>query len=141
MQPRFRLTQSCEVRLPHVRKHRVSGNVWPGLVLTRVVVTWFVTCFPVLPAQAEVGNNYSHVQSAGIGGVASPFSWSPVARCADPSTAIRRADAFAFALSQKGAEDGTFWSAKASDYLRGYFHGAALMGTDLRTVAACDIRL
>ncbi len=43
-----------------------------------------------------------------------------------PGHRHRRADAFAFAVSQKGVEDGTFWSAKASDYLRGYFHAAAL---------------
>lgn len=71
-----------------------------------------------------------------IGGVPSTFRWSPVAGCEDPATAIRRADAFAFAVSQKGVEDGTFWSAKASDYLRGYFHAAALIDADLRTVAA-----
>ena len=71
-----------------------------------------------------------------IGGVPSTFRWSPIDGCEDPATAIRRADAFAFAVSHKGVEDGTFWSAKASDYLRGYFHAAALMGADLRTVAA-----
>ncbi len=71
-----------------------------------------------------------------IGGVPSTFCWSPVDGCEDPATAIRRADAFAFAVSQKGVEDGTFWSAKASDYLRGYFHAAALAGYDLRAVAA-----
>ena len=72
----------------------------------------------------------------GIGGVPSTFCWSPVEGCEDPATAIRRADAFAFAVSQKGVEDGTFWSAKASDYLRGYFHAAALARYDLRAVAA-----
>ncbi|HEX5290591.1 MAG TPA: TraM recognition domain-containing protein [Streptosporangiaceae bacterium] len=71
-----------------------------------------------------------------IGGVPSTFCWSPVDGCQDPATAIRRADAFAFAVSQKGVEDGTFWSAKASDYLRGYFCAAALAGYDLRAVAA-----
>ncbi|MGH3841329.1 MAG: type IV secretory system conjugative DNA transfer family protein [Pseudonocardiaceae bacterium] len=71
-----------------------------------------------------------------IGGVASTFCWSPVDGCEDPATAIRRADAFAFAVSQKGVEDGSFWSAKASDYLRGYFCAAALAGYDLRAVAA-----
>ena len=71
-----------------------------------------------------------------IGGVASTFCWDPVAGCEDPATAIRRADAFAFAVSQKGVEDGTFWSAKASDYLRGYFCAAALARYDLRAVAA-----
>jgi type IV secretion system protein VirD4 len=34
-----------------------------------------------------------------IGGVASTFCWDPVAGCEDPATAIRRADAFAFAVS------------------------------------------
>ena len=70
------------------------------------------------------------------GGVPSTFCWSPVDGCQDPATAIRRADAFAFAVSQKGVEDGSFWSAKASDYLRGYFCAAALAGYDLRAVAA-----
>ena len=42
-----------------------------------------------------------------IGGVPSTFCWSPVEGCEDPATAIRRADAFAFAVSQKGVEDGT----------------------------------
>jgi hypothetical protein len=76
------------------------------------------------------------VQPQHIGGVPSTFCWSPVEGCQDPATAIRRADAFAFAVSQKGVEDGTFWSAKASDYLRGYFHAAALGQYDLRAVAA-----
>ena len=76
------------------------------------------------------------VQSQGIGECPLYVSRSPVAGCEDPATAIRRADAFAFAVSQKGVEDGTFWSAKASDYLRGYFHAAALTGADLRTASA-----
>ena len=72
----------------------------------------------------------------GIGAIPSTFCWSPVSGCEDPATAIRRADAFAFAVSAKAVEDATFWSAKASDYLRGYFHAAALAQYDLRTVAA-----
>ena len=75
-----------------------------------------------------------------IGGVPSTFCWSPVDGCEDPATAIRRADAFAFAVSQKGVEDGSFWSAKASDYLRGYFHAAAMADYDLRTVASLGLR-
>ena len=71
-----------------------------------------------------------------IGGVPSTFRWSPVDGCEDPATAIRRADAFAFAVSREGVEDGTFWSSKASDYLRGYFHAAALAGYDMRAVAS-----
>ncbi|HLK02553.1 MAG TPA: type IV secretory system conjugative DNA transfer family protein, partial [Streptosporangiaceae bacterium] len=42
-----------------------------------------------------------------IGNATSTFCWSPVDGCQDPATAIRRADAFAFAVSQKGVEDGT----------------------------------
>jgi len=71
-----------------------------------------------------------------IGGVPSTFAWSPVDGCQDPATAVRRADAFAFAVSREGVEDGTFWSAKASDYLRGFFHAAALGGYDMQAVAA-----
>ena len=71
----------------------------------------------------------------GIGAVPSTFRWNPLAGCQDPAVAIRRADAFANAVSQKGVEDATFWAAKASDYLRGYFHAAALAGLDLRHVA------
>ena len=41
-----------------------------------------------------------------IGGVPSTFCWDPVDGCEDPATAIRRADAFAFAVSQNGVEDG-----------------------------------
>jgi type IV secretory pathway TraG/TraD family ATPase VirD4 len=90
-----------------------------------------------LTAAVRAGRGPVHVFNPQyIGGVPSTFRWSPVDGCEDPATAIRRADAFAFAVSQKGVEDGTFWSAKASDYLRGYFHAAALAGYDLRAVAA-----
>jgi type IV secretion system protein VirD4 len=71
----------------------------------------------------------------GIGAVASTFRWDPLQGCQDPAVAIRRADAFANSVSQKGVEDASFWAAKASDYLRGYFHAAALADLDLRHVA------
>ena len=71
----------------------------------------------------------------GIGDVPSTFRWNPVAGCEDPATAIRRADAFAQSVSQNGVEDATFWASKASDYLRAYFHAAALAGLDLTAVA------
>ena len=38
-----------------------------------------------------------------IGGVASTFCWDPVAGCEDPATAIRRADAFAFACRRRAS--------------------------------------
>jgi type IV secretory pathway TraG/TraD family ATPase VirD4 len=71
----------------------------------------------------------------GIGGVPSTFSWNPLDGCQEPATAIRRADAFANSVSQKGVEDSSFWASKASDYLRAYFHAAATEGLDLRHVA------
>jgi type IV secretory pathway TraG/TraD family ATPase VirD4 len=70
-----------------------------------------------------------------IGAVASTFRWSPIHGCQDQATAIRRADAFAQAVSQRGVEDATFWSAKASDYMRAYFHAAALTDADMRLVS------
>jgi type IV secretory pathway TraG/TraD family ATPase VirD4 len=71
----------------------------------------------------------------GVGGVYSTFRWNPLDGCQSPAIAIRRADAFANSVSQKGVEDGSFWAAKASDYLRAYFHAAALAGLDLTAVA------
>ncbi|MGH3398050.1 MAG: type IV secretory system conjugative DNA transfer family protein [Streptosporangiaceae bacterium] len=71
----------------------------------------------------------------GIGNVPSTFRWNPLAGCQDPATAIRRADAFAQSVSQRGVEDASFWASKASDYLRAYFFAAAWEGLDLRYVA------
>jgi type IV secretory pathway TraG/TraD family ATPase VirD4 len=70
-----------------------------------------------------------------VGGVPSTFRWNPVTGCADPATAIRRADGFAAAVNMSGTEGGTFWSGKASDFMRCLFHAAALAGGDLRLVA------
>jgi len=69
-----------------------------------------------------------------IGGVPSTFRWDPLAGCADPAVAIRRADAFALAVSVDGTEDASFWSGKASSYLRGMLCAAALAGGDMRLV-------
>ena len=70
-----------------------------------------------------------------IGGVASTFRWNPVEGCADEAVAIRRADGFANAISMSGTEDPSFWTSKASSYLRALFHAAALSGGDMRLVA------
>jgi type IV secretion system protein VirD4 len=89
-----------------------------------------------LTAAARARKGPVHVfNPQGIGAVASTFRWNPLDGCEEPAVAIRRADAFAYSVSQKGVEDGSFWAAKASDYLRGYFHAAALAGLDLRYVA------
>jgi hypothetical protein len=69
-----------------------------------------------------------------IGGVPSNVRWSPLEGCADPATAIRRADAFSQAVSTQGAEDASFWAGKSSDYLRGFFAAGALIGGDMRMV-------
>jgi len=71
-----------------------------------------------------------------IGGVPSTFRWNPIDGCADEATAIRCADGFAHAVNMSGTEDGSFWTSKASSYLRGLFHAAALTRGDMRTVAA-----
>ncbi|MBV9093866.1 MAG: type IV secretory system conjugative DNA transfer family protein [Streptosporangiaceae bacterium] len=63
----------------------------------------------------------------------STFAWSPVAGCADPEVAARRAEAFTGAVSVKGTESEDFWSQQASEFFR-----AALMAADL---AEGDMRL
>ena len=75
-----------------------------------------------------------------VGGVDSTFRWNPVEGCGDEATAIRRADAFAHAVNMAGTDDGSFWTGKASGYLRALFHAAALAGGDLRDVAAWALR-
>jgi len=63
-----------------------------------------------------------------IGGVPSTFSWSPVEGCQDPATAIRRADSFAFAVSQNGVEDGTFsLTDLTSDLMPGAVRGTVIL--------------
>jgi type IV secretion system protein VirD4 len=69
-----------------------------------------------------------------IGGLGSNVRWSPLEGCQIPATAIRRADAFSLAVSTAGTEDGTFWSGKASDGLRGFFAAASMTGRDMRQV-------
>jgi len=70
----------------------------------------------------------------GIGGVPSTFRWNPLDGCEVQAVAIRRADGFAHAVSMEGTEESSFWSSKASSYLRGLFHAAALAGGDMRLV-------
>ncbi len=70
-----------------------------------------------------------------IGGVPSTFRWNPIDGCTDEAVAIRRADGFTNAISMSGTEDPSFWSSKASSYLRALFHAAALAGGDMRLVA------
>lgn len=71
-----------------------------------------------------------------IGGLPCTFRWNPVAGCQDQAVAIRRADGFAGGPSTEGIEDASFWSSKASSYLRALMHAAALAGGDLRLVVS-----
>lgn len=67
----------------------------------------------------------------GIGGVPSTFAWDVIGGtpedpgCLNIETAIRRANAFAYAVPSKGTEDASFWAGKTSGYLRAFFFGAA----------------
>ena len=70
------------------------------------------------------------------GGLPSSFGWDPLPGCQDPAVAIRRADAFAEAVEQKGVEKGDWFGRSApARYLRALFCAAALGGRDLLTVA------
>jgi type IV secretion system protein VirD4 len=66
----------------------------------------------------------------GVGDVPSTFRWNPLDGCQDPQVAIRRAGALSQAGSMKGVEEGSIWSAKASDYM----HAAAIAGLDFRHI-------
>jgi type IV secretion system protein VirD4 len=72
----------------------------------------------------------------GLGGLPSSFAWSPLDGADVEDVAIRRADFFAATVSQKGVEEGSFWSQKCSDYLRALFLAAAIAGYDMRRVYA-----
>ena len=82
-------------------------------------------------ARRKLGGNVDTFNPQGIGGVPSTFAWDVIGGtpedrgCLDISTAIRRADAFAYAVSSQGMEDGAFWASKTSGYLRAFFYGAA----------------
>lgn len=64
----------------------------------------------------------------------STFAWSPVAGCADPEVAARRAEAFTGAISVKGTEHEDFWAQQASEFFRAALMAADLAGGDMRLV-------
>jgi type IV secretion system protein VirD4 len=71
-----------------------------------------------------------------IGDLPNSFRFDVIRGCEDEATAIRRSDAFAeAAISMGGVEDKSFWSSKASNYLRALFHAAALSKGDIRDLA------
>ncbi len=76
-------------------------------------------------ARLRLGGRNHVFNPQGIGKVPSTFAWDVIEGCQDISTAIRRADAFAYAISSAGMEDGAFWSSRTSAILRAFFYGAA----------------
>ena len=75
----------------------------------------------------------------GIGGLPSTLAWDPIEGCEVISTAIRRADAFAYAVSSQGMEDGAFWASRTSAILRALFHGAAWARTQGYNFGLADV--
>ena len=136
------------VRLP-VQEHCLllaPPRSFKTALLSRVIQHWSGPCVATSTKddlymissgiRAQRGSAVSVFNPMGIGDVLSNMSWDPVRGCEDPETAIRRADGFAYAVSMKGADGDSFWSSKASDYLRAMFHAAAIIpGGDLRLVA------
>ena len=119
---------------PRTRKTGLLAKIilrWPGpVVATSTKADLFALTSGIRQRRGPI-----HVfNPQGVGGVPSTFRWNPLAGCEDESVAIRRADAFANAVSQKGVEDGGFWAAKASDCLRAFFHAAAVGGRSLADV-------
>ena len=82
-------------------------------------------------ARRKLGGDVDTFNPQGIGGVPSTFAWDVIGGtpedrgCLDISTAIRRANAFAYAVSSQGMEDGAFWASKTSGFLRAFFFAAA----------------
>jgi type IV secretion system protein VirD4 len=114
---------------PRTGKSGLLGDImlkYPGPVLSTTT-------------RADIFTNTQHVRRGvgrvdtfnpqHIGRVPSTMSWDPITGCLDIATAIRRADAFALAVATQGVEDGAFWAAKTSDYLRAFFHAAAFART------------
>lgn len=70
-----------------------------------------------------------------LGRLLSTLRWSPVAGCADPATAARRAGAMVAAAPITEVSDRTYWTEKATNVLRVYLHAADLAGYGMGKVA------
>jgi type IV secretion system protein VirD4 len=70
-----------------------------------------------------------------LGDLCSTLRWSPVAGCADPTVAARRAGAMVAAAPITEVTDRTYWSEKATNVLRVYLHAADLAGYGMGKVA------
>jgi type IV secretion system protein VirD4 len=119
---------------------RAGKSWWLGQVILRYCgpVVSTTTKHDMFALTSGVRSAYGRIHvfnPQNIGNVPSTFAWNPCAGCREPAVAMRRADAFTSAVSQKGVEEGAFWSAKASAVLRAMFAAADLVGGDLSLVA------
>lgn len=60
--------------------------------------------------------------------------WDPVRGCADPTVALRRAQALMSSVDMSGVENGNAWKGRGQAILRNLLHAAAVSGGDIRTV-------
>ncbi|MGB3439501.1 MAG: type IV secretory system conjugative DNA transfer family protein [Actinophytocola sp.] len=60
--------------------------------------------------------------------------WDPVRDCADPTVAMRRAQALMSSVDMNGVENGNAWKSRGQAILRNLLHAAAMSGGDIRTV-------
>jgi type IV secretion system protein VirD4 len=60
--------------------------------------------------------------------------WDPVRACADPTVAMRRAQALMSSVDMSGVEGGTVWKNRGQAVLRNLLHAAALSHQDIRAV-------
>lgn len=60
--------------------------------------------------------------------------WDPVRDCADPTVAMRRAQALMSSVDMSGVENGNAWKSRGQAILRNLLHAAAVSGGDIRTV-------
>jgi len=72
----------------------------------------------------------------GIGGVPSTFAIDPVYGCQNKLVAARRAIALVESVDTAKMKDGDWFRQKATSILAGLMHAGALMGADMRMVAA-----
>ncbi|WP_167769058.1 type IV secretory system conjugative DNA transfer family protein [Nocardia sp. CS682] len=70
----------------------------------------------------------------GLTGWPAGLRWSFLAGCADPDTAIRRADAAARAMPLEGTRNGAYFEQKAATMLRCCLHAAAIGNYSIRDV-------
>ena len=69
-----------------------------------------------------------------LGPFHSNIRWNIISGCAEPSVAVRRAQALCEATSTEGTEEATFWSQQAALQMRALLCAADLLGKDFQIV-------